>query len=159
MTRKAALGRLNPAGQGGIARRTFGLLAQRFSFGGKGAGGAFTFGQLFRRAAGDLCIRARTACAEIKAENAGDDAIHIAGNGIREPKCLGKQQKRQADHADNQRKQGAHSAFRQSKRQVTQAGQAFRPDGGIRHQREAPRREPPQKGGEAYADQENHHTN
>ena len=159
MPGQAALGGFNPARQGGIARRSFRLLPQRFRLSRQRPRGAFTFGQLFRGAARDLRIRPRAAGAEIKAENASDDAIHIAGNGIREAKRLGEQQQGQADHADNQRQQGAHRAFRQGKRQVTQAGQAFRPDGGIGHQGEAARREPPQESGKADADKENHHTN
>ncbi|MFN8983228.1 MAG: hypothetical protein ACK5X9_11985, partial [Alphaproteobacteria bacterium] len=41
---------------------------------------SFALGQLFGGAAGDLRIGPGSARAEIKAENAGDDAIHIAGN-------------------------------------------------------------------------------
>ena len=94
MPGQAALGGLNPARQRRITRRSFCLLPQRFRLSRQRARGAFTFGQLFRGAAGDLRIRPRAAGAEIKAENAGDDAIHIAGNGIRQAKRLGKQQQR-----------------------------------------------------------------
>ena len=133
-------------------------MAQRFRLSRQRAGGAFPFGQLFGGAAGDLRIGARAAGAKVKAENAGDDAIHIAGNGIRQAECFGKQQKRQADHTDNQRQQRAHRAFRQGKRQVTQARETFRRDGRVCDQRKAARRQPPQEGREADADQENHHT-
>ena len=110
------------------------------------------------RAAGDLRFRPIAARAEIKTENAGDDPIHIAGDGVRQPKCLGKEQKRQANHPHNQREQRAHRAFRQGQRQIAQPGKPFGANGWVGHKREAARGKPPQKTGEADTNKENHHT-